>query len=78
MSYSKLKSFFSVFVQCFCQTLCDIALCYDNLNCFVGGDREMSGDRDQWEEERMERIRKVCLELYGIANVVDPIVVDKV
>jgi len=32
---------------------------------------------DQWEKERMERIKKVCLELYGITNILDPIVVDK-
>merc|ERR1712242_68118 len=77
MSDSKLKAFFSVFVQCFCQTLCDIALCYDNLNCFVG---DMNADHihgNQWEKERMERIKKVCLEFYGINHILDPIVVDK-
>ena len=80
MSDSKLKAFFSVFCRCFSQTLCDISLCYENLNCFVGdsiGDDDNDGGGDQWEQDRIARIKKVCLELYGIAHVVDHIAMEK-
>lgn len=81
MSDSKLKSFFSVFCQCFSQTLCDISLCYENLNCFVGDAIDDDGHDneggDQWEQQRVERIKRVCLELYGIAHVLGPIAMEK-
>eukprot|EP00484_Ammonia_sp_Unknown_P030380 CAMPEP_0197035078 /NCGR_PEP_ID=MMETSP1384-20130603/12965_1 /TAXON_ID=29189 /ORGANISM="Ammonia sp." /LENGTH=923 /DNA_ID=CAMNT_0042465089 /DNA_START=39 /DNA_END=2810 /DNA_ORIENTATION=+ len=45
MSDTKLKSFFSVFNQCFAQTICDIDICYQNLNCLL----EEKESQDQME-----------------------------
>jgi len=54
MSDGKLKAFFSVFAQCFAQTLCDIDLCYQHLDCFVESSssnvsRSQSDDDDDEE-----------------------------
>jgi len=61
MSHNKLKSFFSVFVQCFTQTLCDIHQSYKNLNCLI------------YDNPTNDKMKQVLLELYGIKDILNPI-----
>ena len=46
MSDNKMKAFFSVFTQCFSQTICDIDLCYQNLQSLMDEKREDEDNDD--------------------------------
>eukprot|EP01084_Bolivina_argentea_P176843 305955_1 len=70
MSHNKLKAFFSVFTSSFTQTICDINICYQNLNCLM--DEKEEAESDHYDTENKSKIKKLCMELYGIYNVLLP------
>jgi len=55
MSHHKTKSFFSVFAQCFSQTICDIDLAYKNLSCF-GPKKRLSAELDD-DDQKQQSLR---------------------
>ena len=51
MSDNKLKSFFSVFTQCFSQAICDIDLCYQNLNCLMDEKEQKTREEEDDDDD---------------------------
>merc|ERR1712228_441138 len=68
MSHKKLKAFFSVFIQIFNQTLCDIELMHQNINC-------QRIENGVTTKDHLDKITLLCQSLYGISNRMNMVIV---
>jgi hypothetical protein len=69
MSDKKLKAFFSVFIQIFHQTVCDIELMFRNLNSAS----VVHLENGVTTKQHLDKITNLCMSLYGIQSIVNKI-----